>query len=75
MGHCTINPWPTCPSIPTLWPPASKQETVLIVGGGAAGMQAAITACDRGQKAILAEQGPAWAACCGSPTWTPTSPI
>ena len=35
-----------------------RQETVLIVGGGAAGMQAAITACDRGQKVILAEQGP-----------------
>lgn len=28
------------------------------MGGGAAGMQAAITACDRGQKVILAEQGP-----------------
>ena len=29
---------------------------MLVVGGGAAGMQAAITAADRGQKVILAEQ-------------------
>ena len=46
------------PFDPDTLAPASKQETVLIVGGGAAGMQAAITACDRGQKVILAEQGP-----------------
>ena len=36
----------------------SYDTDLLIVGGGAAGMQAAITACDRGQKVILAEQGP-----------------
>ena len=58
MGHCTINPLAHLPFDPDTLAPASKQETVLIVGGGAPGMQAAITACDRGQKAILAEQGP-----------------
>ena len=58
VGHCTINPLAHLPFDPDTLAPASKQETVLIVGGGAAGMQAAITACDRGQKVILAEQGP-----------------
>ena len=48
MGHCTINPLAHLPFDPDTLAPASKQETVLIVGGGAAGMQAAITACDRG---------------------------
>ena len=55
VGHCTINPLAHLPFDPDTLAPASKQETVLIVGGGAAGMQAAITACDRGQKVILAE--------------------
>ena len=55
VGHCTINPLAHLPFDPDTLAPASKQETVLIVGGGTAGMQAAITACDRGQKVILAE--------------------
>lgn len=56
VGHCTINPLAHLPFDPDALAPASKCETVLIVGGGVAGLQAAITACDRGQKVILAEQ-------------------
>ena len=56
VGHCTINPLAHLPFDPDALAPASKCETVLIVGGGAAGLQAAITASDRGQKVILAEQ-------------------
>ena len=56
VGHCTINPLAHLPFDPDALAPASRQDTVLVVGGGAAGMQAAITAADRGQKVILAEQ-------------------
>lgn len=36
--------------------PAAVPKTVLVVGGGPGGMEAAITACDRGHKVILAEK-------------------
>ena len=36
--------------------PAAKKKTVLVVGGGPGGMQAAITAADRGHRVILAEK-------------------
>ena len=56
VGHCTINPLAHLPFDPDTLAPASKCETVLIVGAGAAGMQAAITASDRGQKVILVDE-------------------
>ena len=36
--------------------PAAKKKTVLVVGGGPGGMQAAVTAADRGHRVILAEK-------------------
>lgn len=38
-------------------PPAAERKTVLIAGGGIAGMQAAITCADRGHRVILCEKG------------------
>ncbi len=38
-------------------PPASTAKKVLIVGGGVAGMQTALTASERGHKVILCETG------------------
>lgn len=58
VGHCTINPLAHLPFDPDTLAPASKQETVLIVGGGAAGMQAAITACDPGPEGHPGRAGP-----------------
>ena len=36
--------------------PAARPKTVLVAGGGVAGMQAALTAAERGHKVILCEQ-------------------
>ena len=54
--HCTVNPTIYRP-YETLYmnPPASKKK-VLIAGGGVAGMQAAVTAAERGHGVILCEK-------------------
>ena len=57
VGHCTINPTAHLPFDVEQLPPAEKgPQKVLIVGGGIAGIQAAITAADRGHKVTLAEK-------------------
>ena len=57
VGACTINPLANLPFDPLTLPPAAEKKRVLVVGGGVAGMQAAITAFDRGHEVILAERG------------------
>ncbi len=57
VGACTINPTAHLPFDPAMLPPAEKgPQKVLIIGGGAAGMQAAITAAGRGHKVTLVEK-------------------
>ena len=56
VGACTLNPLANLPFDPLQIPPAEKKKRVLIIGGGIAGLQAAITACDRGHEVILAEK-------------------
>ena len=56
VGACTINPLANLPFDPLELEPAKAKRRVLIIGGGVAGMQAAITACDRGHEVILAEK-------------------
>lgn len=56
MGFCTINPDSGFGRIPfDQKPPVKEKKSVLIVGGGAAGMQAAITAAQRGHEVTLVE--------------------
>lgn len=55
VGNCTINPIANLPIDLALFPTPSSPKTVLIAGGGPAGMQAAITAADRGHRVVLAE--------------------
>ena len=52
---CSINP---CADHPERWRVESAEEkkTVLIVGGGVAGLQAAVTARDRGHDVVLLEK-------------------
>ncbi len=56
VGHCTINPLAHLPFDPDTLPTPESGKHVLIVGGGAAGMQAAITSCDRGHNVTLVEK-------------------
>lgn len=56
VGHCTINPLAHLPFDPDALPAPDKKKKVLIIGGGPAGMQAAITSCDRGHDVTLVEK-------------------
>jgi NADPH-dependent 2,4-dienoyl-CoA reductase/sulfur reductase-like enzyme len=63
LDSCTINPdtvWPASHHIrmPEEMPKPEASRKVLIVGGGCGGMQAAITAHDRGHRVILCEKAP-----------------
>lgn len=61
LDSCTINPYDVWPAshhkvLPELMPEPKASRKVLIVGGGCGGMQAAITASDRGHQVILCEK-------------------
>ena len=61
LDSCTINPdtvWPASHHkvLPELMPKPEASRKVLIVGGGCGGLQAAITAADRGHQGILCEK-------------------
>lgn len=64
LDSCTINPYDVWPAshhkiLPELMPEPKASRKVLIVGGGCGGMQAAITASDRGHQVILCEKSSA----------------
>lgn len=61
LDSCTINPYTVWPAsyhkvLPEDMPIPAASRKVLVVGGGCGGMQAAITACDRGHQVILCEK-------------------
>lgn len=56
MGCCAINPKSGFKFYPETVPMPAVSKKVLIAGGGAGGLQAAITAVERGHKVTLAEQ-------------------
>ena len=54
--YCAVNPRIGRELEDRSLPPARERKTVLIAGGGIAGMQAAIACADRGHKVILCEK-------------------
>ena len=57
MGRCTVNPDSGFGRVPyDCLPPVKERKKVLIIGGGPAGMQAAITASRRGHDVTLIEK-------------------
>lgn len=57
MGTCTVNPDSGFGRIPfDCQPPVKDKKKVLVIGGGPAGMQAAITAAARGHEVTLVEK-------------------
>lgn len=57
--YCAVNPVIGRELETRFTPPAQAQKTVLVAGGGIAGMQAAIACADRGHRVVLCEQGQA----------------
>jgi 2,4-dienoyl-CoA reductase-like NADH-dependent reductase (Old Yellow Enzyme family)/thioredoxin reductase len=55
MGQCAINPKSGFRFYPETVPAPASSKKILVVGGGAGGLQAAITAAERGHKVTLAE--------------------
>ncbi len=55
-GYCTVNPKVTLPVELKDLPAPKGSRKVLVVGGGPAGLQAAITAAERGHQVTLAEK-------------------
>lgn len=56
MGQCAINPNSGFGYYADRMPVPEASRNVLIIGGGAAGLQAAITACERGHSVTLIEK-------------------
>ena len=59
VGSCTINPKANLPVAIDDMPKPTGMRKVLVIGGGVAGMQAAITAADRGHRVTLVERSSA----------------
>ena len=58
LHYCSINPVTSRERVTWMAPAPRNKKTVLIAGGGIAGMQAALTTADRGHKVILCEKAP-----------------
>ncbi len=55
QNYCAINPKTSREAEEALYTAPAKKQTVLVAGGGVAGMQAAVTAAENGHHVILCE--------------------
>lgn len=55
IGECTINPTANLRVYPELFPEVKESRSVLVIGGSLGGMEAAITAAERGHRVTLVE--------------------
>lgn len=67
-------PWPTCPSIPTPWPPPPSRRPCSSWAAAQPACRPPSPPATGARRSSWPSRAPAWAVCCGSPTWTPTSP-
>ena len=56
VGDCAINPRSSLKIYPELFPAPAAPKNVLVIGGGPAGVEAALTAAKRGHQVTLAER-------------------
>lgn len=63
LTHCGVNPHLGPELDHELYPPAEEKKKVMIIGGGPAGMSAALTASRRGHEVHLYEMGPRLGGC------------
>jgi len=54
--RCTVNPFTVREYYYRCLPPATTKKKVVVVGGGPAGLEAAVTAADRGHEVVLFEK-------------------
>lgn len=58
LNSCSVNPVYGRQEVLALYPPARRRKKVVVIGGGPGGMQAAITARERGHDVVLFERSP-----------------
>lgn len=63
LNYCGVNPHLGAELLHDMYPKAEKSKRVMVIGSGPAGLNAALTAAQRGHKVDLYEEGPRIGGC------------